>query len=434
MRSVEHAVLNGSTKWKTGMDIAGGVVKAMNSQGAQPFVKVAEALREFEECVRWGCVPKIVSSENASTSTGMNNPDYNLAIKAAVKASSNSESISEEDGCQSSLDESDKVTNQLVKESNQLGQDANQLGNTTNHEQPPLMRVMLRAATATAMKRSQDSLSSALLCKARDDLKMRRKQVREAKRLRMRDSITQTNELVQGILVPVKDLSLVRTTMEHSFNVADALPVLSSITSEDSPLWTVTSIVLLARKQKIHHKVRIVFPKSYESIPIESRYRRSITKLCTFAEEDLKTMHVWHEIYPKLVAVSDLAEWIRELKFIRISLPSPHNNCTNVDLKACAKRWKSISFNKLIVARFGQTQAHELLGWKKPQPSSPTSTPSGRYEYCGPLKLFFFECAVRGIPAPKVSREQVEYLPFRYFFFTRKRVFCRNSDSMHNCA
>ncbi|KAF4130283.1 hypothetical protein GN958_ATG20698, partial [Phytophthora infestans] len=380
---------------------------------------------------------------------------YNLAIKAAVKASSNSESISEEDGCQSSLDESDKVTNQLVKESNQLGQDANQLGNTTNHEQPPLMRVMLRAATATAMKRSQDSLSSALLCKARDDLKMRRKQVREAKRLRMRDSITQTNELVQGILVPVKDLSLVRTTMEHSFNVADALPVLSSITSEDSPLWTVTSIVLLARKQKIHHKVRIVFPKSYESIPIESRYRRSITKLCTFAEEDLKTMHVWHEIYPKLVAVSDLAEWIRELKFIRISLPSPHNNCTNVDLKACAKRWKSISFNKLIVARFGQTQAHELLGWKSDDQLQGKLIILDKYflEYvenlnlvhqraprqedtnsCGPLKLFFFECAVRGIPAPKVSREQVEYLPFRYFFFTRKRVFCRNSDSMHNCA
>ncbi|KAE9276774.1 hypothetical protein PR003_g28972, partial [Phytophthora rubi] len=59
MRSVEHAVLNGSTKWKTGMDIAAGVVEALCSQGTPTFVKMAEALRGFGECARRGAVPII---------------------------------------------------------------------------------------------------------------------------------------------------------------------------------------------------------------------------------------------------------------------------------------------------------------------------------------------------------------------------------------
>ncbi|KAE9066854.1 hypothetical protein PF007_g28287 [Phytophthora fragariae] len=59
MRSVEHAVLNGSSKWKTGMDIAAGVVEAMCSQGTPTFVKMAEALRGFGECARRGAVPII---------------------------------------------------------------------------------------------------------------------------------------------------------------------------------------------------------------------------------------------------------------------------------------------------------------------------------------------------------------------------------------
>ncbi|KAF4036388.1 Ulp1 protease family C-terminal catalytic domain [Phytophthora infestans] len=45
---------------------------------------------------------------------------------------------------------------------------------------------------------------------------------------------------------------------------------------------------------------------------------------------------------------------------------------------------------------------------------------------CGPLTLLFFECAVRGIPAPKVPSEQVEYLRFRFFLLSSKGVFCRN--------
>ncbi|KAE9171743.1 hypothetical protein PF005_g27021 [Phytophthora fragariae] len=59
MRSVEHAVLNGSTKWKTGMDIAAGVVEALCSQGTPTFVNMAEALRGFGECARRGAVPII---------------------------------------------------------------------------------------------------------------------------------------------------------------------------------------------------------------------------------------------------------------------------------------------------------------------------------------------------------------------------------------
>ncbi|KAF4038853.1 Ulp1 protease family C-terminal catalytic domain [Phytophthora infestans] len=56
---------------------------------------------------------------------------------------------------------------------------------------------------------------------------------------------------------------------------------------------------------------------------------------------------------------------------------------------------------------------------------------------CGPLTLFFFEYAVRGIPAPKMSRKKIEYLRFRYFFLTSQGVFCRSQTKprmMHNCA
>ncbi|KAG1688330.1 hypothetical protein DVH05_003762 [Phytophthora capsici] len=119
----------------------------------------------------------------------------------------------------------------------------------------------------------------------------------------MRESKAEANELVQGTLIPVKDLSLVRKTLECNFNVVDALPVLSSITPQDSPTWKSTSIVLLAKKQKVHRKVTIVFPKNYvtkciagiktyrKSLPSDHHAGRmgvSIKK----TEEDLKTMHM----------------------------------------------------------------------------------------------------------------------------------------------
>ncbi|ETP27503.1 hypothetical protein F442_23220 [Phytophthora nicotianae P10297] len=611
MRSVEHAVLNRSTKWKTGMDIAGGVVEAMSSQRTQTFVEMVEALREFGECVRRGCVPKIVWSENASPSTGMNNSDvndaeddlsdcsncpstrratqtaesnaddegaeliaetdrllretreqplhtednepvgslatkavvrekkkYNHATKAAVKPNSTSVSSSEEDGSESSSDESDKVTKQLVKESKQLGEDTNQLVNTTS-------QLVVRKRRATATDESDVESSGSYSHEEVTGQFVISTAVKK-----------QGKTQIQWTLVPVKDLSLVRKTMEQNFNVADAFPVLSSITPEDSPSWKATSIVLLARKQKVHRKVRIVFPNSYvtkciagintyrKSLPNEHHAGRmgvAITKLGTFAEEDLKTMHVWHESYPKWVAVNDLAEWIRVSKFTRISLPSPLNNCTTVDLKACAKRLESVSINKLIDTRFGQVQAHEVAFFRRSEwlddsrfklvmshlidqeqdekgrsriggvnplfarvhdeamkheviANSPCHTTDrliliplyleshwagivldyenekallfnpmqamtnykeickvlDKYflEYvknldpvhqraprqedtnsCGPLTLFFFECAVRGIPVPKVSRKQVEYFRFRYFFLTSKGVFCRNPDA-----
>ncbi|KAF4130856.1 hypothetical protein GN958_ATG19861 [Phytophthora infestans] len=92
--------------------------------------------------------------------------------------------------------------------------------------------------------------------------KIRRKQAREAKKLRMAESIAEAKALVQGTLVPEKDLALVRKPLTCSFNVEDAVPVLPSITKVDAPTWKATSIVQLARKQKVHEKVTIVFPKT----------------------------------------------------------------------------------------------------------------------------------------------------------------------------
>ncbi|ETM54289.1 hypothetical protein L914_02357, partial [Phytophthora nicotianae] len=80
--------------------------------------------------------------------------------------------------------------------------------------------------------------------------KIRRKQAREAKKLRMDESIAEAKALVQGTLVPEKDLALVRKTLACSSNVEDALPVLYSIAKVDASTWKATSIVQLARKQK----------------------------------------------------------------------------------------------------------------------------------------------------------------------------------------
>ncbi|KAF4130898.1 hypothetical protein GN958_ATG19903 [Phytophthora infestans] len=287
----------------------------------------------------------------------------------------------------SPLSESDSNPNQLVKDPNELVKDDNQLVKFPN-------QLVLRKRRTTATDESddassRDSSSSEVLTgkfivskavKSKGRPKVRRKQVREAKRLRMREASAEANELVQGRLVPVKDLSLVRKTLEHNGNVADALPVLNSITPEDSPTWKATSIVLLARKQKVHRKVTIVFPKNYvakcmagikiyrKSLPSDHHAGRmgvSISKMGTFAEEDLKAMLMWHDEYPKLVAVHDLAEWIRVSKFTRISLPSPLNHCTTVDLKACAARLESISVTKLVSTRSGQVQVHELAFFRR---------------------------------------------------------------------
>ncbi|KAF4042370.1 hypothetical protein GN244_ATG05363 [Phytophthora infestans] len=152
--------------------------------------------------------------------------------------------------------------------------------------------------------------------------KIRRKQAREAKKLRMAESIAEAKALVQGTLVPEKDLALVRKPLTCSFNVEDAVPVLPSITKVDAPTWKATSIVQLARKQKVHKKVTIVFPKNYVSKCIAdiNMYRKflpsdheagrmgvSIKKLGTFTEKDLITMRDWHDESPKFDAFSDLA-------------------------------------------------------------------------------------------------------------------------------
>ncbi|KAG6961691.1 hypothetical protein JG688_00008966 [Phytophthora aleatoria] len=90
--------------------------------------------------------------------------------------------------------------------------------------------------------------------------------------------MAEANALVQGTVVPVKDLALVCKTIEHSLNVTNALPVLASIKEVDSPSWEVTSTVQLARKQKVNQKVTIVFSKNYLSKGIDGikKYRKSL--------------------------------------------------------------------------------------------------------------------------------------------------------------
>ncbi|KAG6950041.1 hypothetical protein JG688_00014354 [Phytophthora aleatoria] len=69
MKSLKHVVLNGSTKWRTGMDIAERVVEAMSSQGTRSFLGMVEALRKLGECASQGTVPTIVNLEGSLSFT-----------------------------------------------------------------------------------------------------------------------------------------------------------------------------------------------------------------------------------------------------------------------------------------------------------------------------------------------------------------------------
>ncbi|KAE9086829.1 hypothetical protein PF006_g25939 [Phytophthora fragariae] len=685
MRSVEHAVLNGSSKWKTGMDIAAGVVEAMCSQGTPTFVKMAEALRGFGECARRGAVPIIsvdppcseravervveVTSEEdrpevqnqmpdnddtdviltdtstvpptlktTQTSDSVCMSDHNsdvvedfaveVEIEATTSYSASVHAADEDDGggdiaadIRSLIAETERIINRanemvssdgersdsqsklpdrtkktynlatkarvnrkelpvkaVVKEkkrsqsesdTNQSGSDTNQLGSGTNQSGKNPAQLVLRKRRTKSRTDSEDEscegnsnpeditgrffVSTAVKSKGRP--KIRRKQTREAKKIRMEGSVAEANALVQGTLIPVKDLALVRKTMSRSFNVADALPVLNSIEQVDAPSWKSTTILLLARKQKVHRKVTIVFPKNYvskciagiatyrKSLPSDHNAGRmgvSIEKLGTFAEEDLITMLEWNDESPKVMAVNDLAEWIRVSRFTRISLPSPLNNCATVDMQACAKRLENVGLKTSISTRFGPVSVHELAFFRRSEwlddscvklvmnhlidqdldeqglsriggvnplyarvhdeamkhqviANSPFQADDrlvlvpvyleahwagvvfdyhhgkavmfdpmqklanykdickildkyfGEYvedlepirqrapcqedtNSCGPLTLFFFECMVRGIPVPRVSKEQVAYLRFRYLFLTSKGVFCRSPE------
>lgn len=210
--------------------------------------------------------------------------------------------------------------------------------------------------------------------------KIRKKQQREAKRIRMVDSVHQANSLVQGTLVPLKDLALVRKTLEFSFNVTDALPVMNSITSFGAPTWKSTTVVQIARKRKINRQVTIAFTNNYltkclggiktyrNALPSEhdaGKMGVTITKLGTYTEKDLITMKQWRDETPKLEAISDLACWVRLSKFSRISMPFPLNNCVNVDTKACAKRLEMVDLRDNISTRFGKIPVHEIASFRR---------------------------------------------------------------------
>ncbi|KAF4127864.1 hypothetical protein GN958_ATG22920 [Phytophthora infestans] len=176
--------------------------------------------------------------------------------------------------------------------------------------------------------------------------KIRRKQAREAKKLRMGESIAEAKALVQG-----------------TFNVEDAVPGRHSITKVDAPTWKATSIVQLARKQKVHKKVIIFFQRTTDHEA--GRMGVPIKKLGTFTEKDLITMRDWHDESPKFDAFSDLAAWIRVSRFARITLPSPLNNCVTVDLQACAKRLETVNLKTIMDTRFGQVGIEEMAFFRQ---------------------------------------------------------------------
>ncbi|KAF4041571.1 hypothetical protein GN244_ATG06081 [Phytophthora infestans] len=240
MRSVEHTVLNGTTKWKSAMDIAGTIVEAMSSQGTQTFLRMAEVFREFGECKPSNTFNKAAAFELSQT----------------VKDTSQSVNV---EG--SIADESTEATCRLIlrkRRSKERGDSSP--GDSSSHED---ITEQFRVSTGV---------------KSKGRPKIRRKQAREAKELQMNDSIAEAKALVQGTLVPEKDLALVRKTLACSFNVEGAVPVLHSITKVDAPTWKATSIVQLARKQKVHKKVTIVFLKNYvrKCIAGINIYRKSL--------------------------------------------------------------------------------------------------------------------------------------------------------------
>ncbi|KUF77565.1 ATP-binding Cassette (ABC) Superfamily [Phytophthora nicotianae] len=545
MRSVEHAVLNGTTKWKTAMDIAGGVVEAMSSHGTRTFLRMTEVFREFGECVREGVVPTLMKPQTTSVESLLRAPsgdfyvqhDTELAdsdsssvpptheatntaqsnttvdgfnVESDCGDSINGESEQLPDECDRLLAETNRIitrvrdmvssdsdnddtelfelvqpgnkntptsrtlksakiqeTNQSVVITKQSGTATNQLKTSTiqsvscavqkpsntfdlvdkaaaselsqsvndttslaeksvplvdttnaepNHsvddgnqsvrssnqsvragrefaDQPTEATCQLVLRKRRSKERGDSSpgdsfshegisgefrVSTSVKSKGRP--KIRRKQAREAKKLRMDESIAEAKALVQGTLVPEKDLALVRKTLACSFNVEDALPVLHSIAKVDAPTWKATSIVQLARKQKVHKKVTIVFPKNYvtkciaginmyrKSFPSDDEAGRmgvSIKKLGTFTEKDLITMRDWHDESPKFDAFCDLAAWIRVSRFARITLPSPLNNCVTVDLQACAKRLETVNLKTTMDTRFGQVGIEEMAFFRR---------------------------------------------------------------------
>ncbi|KAF1787077.1 hypothetical protein GQ600_13076 [Phytophthora cactorum] len=78
--------------------------------------------------------------------------------------------------------------------------------------------------------------------------------------IRITESLAESYAPAQETLVTIIDLSFVQKTIPRSPNVTDA-----RIKEVNSPIWSASSIMQLARKQKVHQKVTITLRKSLRS-------------------------------------------------------------------------------------------------------------------------------------------------------------------------
>ncbi|OWZ22541.1 LOW QUALITY PROTEIN: hypothetical protein PHMEG_0002732 [Phytophthora megakarya] len=211
------------------------------------------------------------------------------------------------------------------------------------------------------------------LTKSKGRPKLRRKQVREAKKLRMEKSVAEAIALVQGTLVPVKCLALVRKTFECYFNMRCLFEPYGSIVE-------CSQYCGAYKETKINRKVKIVFPKpcvtkfiagieTYrKSLPTEDHSRMlgvTIKKFGAFTEKNLNTMRDWNDEMSALADVSYLCDSMRVFKFSRIFLPSPLNNWTTVDLEACSKRLETVHLKLKLDTRFGRVAVPEVAFFRR---------------------------------------------------------------------
>ncbi|OWZ21186.1 hypothetical protein PHMEG_0004303 [Phytophthora megakarya] len=96
-----------------------------------------------------------------------------------------------------------------------------------------------------------------------------------------------------------------------------------------------------------------------KSLPTEDHSRMlgvTIKKLGTFTEKDQITIRDWNDEMPGWQIVSKLS---------RISLPSPLNDCTTVDLEACAKRLETVNLKSKLDTRFGPVAVPEVAFFRR---------------------------------------------------------------------
>ncbi|OWZ00320.1 hypothetical protein PHMEG_00028519 [Phytophthora megakarya] len=109
--------------------------------------------------------------------------------------------------------QSESKTNRLVRATNQFVKGTK----VKTKRSKPIAESSPEHSTSSAKDNDANFIINKAV-KSKDRPKIRRKQVREAKKLRMVKSVAEANALVQGTLVPVKDLALVRKTLECCFN------------------------------------------------------------------------------------------------------------------------------------------------------------------------------------------------------------------------